>query len=320
MKTEAGSASMQLPHECLLKARLMSFRDDDGYQHHVRYWKPQRLHQGTVLFLHGIQSHGGWYGYSCQRLAEAGFEVVFPDRRGSGLNRQDRGHANSVKELQRDLFAHLEFVRREFPLGEGTPLPPLFLGGISWGGRLAVATALDWNRIAAKAKSPYTELAGLALLYPGIHSHFQPTRLQRLLLSIFARDILGYAKRDIPTNTPEQFTRTPGFVKWLSNDREMLRQASISFFRISQQLAERVSQLNLELKLPVLLMLADEDEIIDNDQTRFWFEALCVADKQLISYPGTRHTLEFEPTRDQFIADLINWLRTHSPTNTKAVS
>ena len=49
--------------------------------------------RGYVVALHGIQSHSGWYEYSSGRMCEAGFEVRFLDRRGSGENTEDRGHA-----------------------------------------------------------------------------------------------------------------------------------------------------------------------------------------------------------------------------------
>ncbi len=309
---------MLLPDECFLKARLMNFRDDDGYLHNLRYWTAQRLHRATILLVHGIQSHSGWYGYSCQKLAEAGFEVIFPDRRGSGLNLQDRGHAESIRQLINDLFKHLQYIREKYPLEQST-LPPLFLGGISWGGRLAVASALDWNRYATKAGSSYSELAGLTMLYPGIHSHFSPTGFQRFLLKIFARDILGTFQRDIPTNTPELFTRTPAFLDWMANDKWTLRRATVSFFRISQELVERTGRDVLPLNLPLLLMLAGDDEIIDNTKTSRWFDSLPSADKHSTTYPGTRHTLEFEPTRDQFIQDLIDWLTVRA-TPTKALT
>ena len=53
--------------------------------------------------LHGVQSHGGWYSGLGRRLAEAGYETSFPDRRGSGSNTADRGHAPSVRRLLADL-------------------------------------------------------------------------------------------------------------------------------------------------------------------------------------------------------------------------
>ena len=61
----------------------LTIRLPDGYRAYARLWKanPSRA---AVLFLHGIQSHAGWYDLSASRLAQAGFTVLQPDRRGSG--------------------------------------------------------------------------------------------------------------------------------------------------------------------------------------------------------------------------------------------
>ena len=58
----------------------------DGYRWHYRRYAPPGEPRGRVVFLHGIQSHGGWYARSCAQLAAAGYEVYFLDRRGCGLN------------------------------------------------------------------------------------------------------------------------------------------------------------------------------------------------------------------------------------------
>src|SRR5436190_17188908 len=85
----------------------------DGYRFFVRVWEaapaggPLARSPATapaftadrplarVFLLHGIVSHGGWYTPTCGRLAEAGFEVHFLDRRGCGLNAQARGDVDS---------------------------------------------------------------------------------------------------------------------------------------------------------------------------------------------------------------------------------
>ena len=59
-----------------------TFTAGDGYRWHYRGYLgaatlplgPPRAH---VVCLHGIQSHAGWYGYSCHQLSQAGFAVSF---------------------------------------------------------------------------------------------------------------------------------------------------------------------------------------------------------------------------------------------------
>src|SRR4051812_36973547 len=107
----------------------------DGYPIHVVVWPAPGPVRGRVVVLHGVQSHGGWYHGLGRTLAGAGYETHFPDRRGSGANRGDRGHTPSAGRLVRDITERLGALR------ERDSKVPIVLAGISWGGKLAVVTA-----------------------------------------------------------------------------------------------------------------------------------------------------------------------------------
>src|SRR5439155_23987157 len=107
----------------------------DGYPIHVATWPAEGPTRGRVVVIHGVQSHGGWYhGLGCT-LGASGYETHFPDRRGSGANQRDRGHAPSARRLVADLAELLGLLR------DRDPAPPIALAGISWGGKLAVLVA-----------------------------------------------------------------------------------------------------------------------------------------------------------------------------------
>ena len=75
-----------------ISPRVMTHTAGDDYRWHYRFYPPTgQPRPARIVYLHGIQSHGGWYEGSCAHLAAAGFPVYFLDRRGSGLNEQDRG-------------------------------------------------------------------------------------------------------------------------------------------------------------------------------------------------------------------------------------
>src|SRR5690606_33166458 len=52
----------------------------------LRVRKLGRDGQPTILFQHGIQSHSGVWERIARPLAEKGFQVLMPDRRGHGLS------------------------------------------------------------------------------------------------------------------------------------------------------------------------------------------------------------------------------------------
>src|SRR5690349_4986904 len=121
----------------------------DGYRFRYRRYDAT-VPKAHVVFVHGIQSHSGWYERSCTLLARAGFTISFLDRRGAGMNERDRGDAPGFRRLLDDIAGVLRGLRH-------TPALPLFLAGISWGGKLVTAL---------QRRHPGL-VNGLALLCPG---------------------------------------------------------------------------------------------------------------------------------------------------------
>src|SRR5262245_50389533 len=93
--------------------------------------------RGTVVYLHGIQSHGAWYLETASELARRGYSVYLPDRRGSGRSGGPRGHFPSAESLVDDVRRMVELARAE------TGDVPLFLVGGCWGARTALGYALE---------------------------------------------------------------------------------------------------------------------------------------------------------------------------------
>src|SRR5215212_440752 len=136
----------------------------DGYSIHVAVWPTPGPPRGRVVVLHGVQSHGGWYHGLGRTLAEGGYETHFPDRRGSGANRSDRGHARSSGRLVADVAEYLRTLRGH------DPAVPTALAGISWGGKLAVVAA---------GKHPGL-VDALVLICPGLHPRVGVSRREQL--------------------------------------------------------------------------------------------------------------------------------------------
>jgi alpha-beta hydrolase superfamily lysophospholipase len=273
----------------------------DGYVWRYRRYlpaagTPPRAH---VVAIHGIQSHGGWYEYSCTRLAQAGHVVSFLDRRGSGLNDRARGDAPSFRRLIDDI---IEFLSRSSPL----PHAATFLIGISWGGKLAAAVPCCRPAL----------IDGLVLMCPG----FFPRLSARQKRMAFLASVIGIVRPTqrfpIPLNDPELFTTTARWQQYLRDDSLALHKATGRFLGASLHLDRYLQYVPRRLHLPALLMLAENDRIIDNGPTCRYFQRLAAADKRIIEYAGAQHTLEFEPRPDLFIGDLIDWFRKHDGVKT----
>jgi alpha-beta hydrolase superfamily lysophospholipase len=282
---------------------LEEFTAGDGYRWRYRRYLPPGEPHAEIVFIHGIQSHGGWYERSCAELAKSGFAVSFLDRRGSGLNSQNRGDAPSFRRLLDDLAEFLTQVprsvnRANIPTGTAklTKLP-LFLTGISWGGKLVVAL---------ERRHPGL-VDGLILLCPGFFPRVHPSIWQRLRI-IWARLFRPRKLLPIPLNDPALFTPTPRWQEYLRHDPLRLHQATARLFIESVRLDRYLRHVPKYVHVPVLLLLAAEDRIIHNAKTRAFVERFATKDKQVIEYAGAHHTLEFEAEPDRFITDIKSWL------------
>lgn len=259
----------------------------DGYRWRYRRYTPGGTPKGHVVCIHGIQSHGGWYTHSCEELCRAGYVVSFIDRRGSGLNEQDRGDAPGFRRLLDDLA---EFLRTEKSL-------PQYLVAISWGGKLA----------AALQKRHPGLVQAIALICPGFFAKVKPPILSRLGI-LLARLFRPRKRFAIPLSEPDLFTANPARQQFIVNDRLGLRQATARLLVESVRLDAYLKLVPPHVTVPVLLMLAGQDRIINNDRTRAFVQTFASADKRIIDYPDAHHTLEFEPDPARFIADLQAWL------------
>lgn len=262
----------------------------DGYLAYARLWHADPV-RGGVLYLHGIQSHCGWYETSARRLAEAGFAVLQPDRRGSGRNSQDSGHADSTQQLLDDAFTCAAY------LTERTGCEKLHLLGVSWGGKLVTATHVT--------RPELTE--SLTLITPGLFPVVGVSNAEKFRIGI---SMMSAPRRlyDIPLNDPELFTSMPEKMRYLREDEYQIHQATAGFYLASRRMDKVFNRLSGATPVPIHLMLAHDERIIDNEETRRFVRGLHWRNTVITTYHESRHTLEFDPDREVFLEDLVAWI------------
>ncbi len=276
---------------------IQEFVASDNYRLQGRVWLPDvEQSRATLVVLHGIQSHSGWYEYSCGKLCAQGYRVCFYDRRGSGLNPQERGHTPHWQRLVQDVVQLLTHIRKQRQ--QSGQQSPVILQAMSWGAKLAAVVA---------AQRPDL-IDGLALLYPGIKALVKPTGWQKIQLKLAQQ--LGVSKKQIaiPLNDPALFTGEKSGQVFINTDPLALREVTVSFLLANRELDRLADQAAEQIKCPTLCLLAGKDQIIDNPATEAYFHRIAADQKRLIQYPDARHTLEFEPNREQIVADYSGWL------------
>ncbi len=245
----------------------------------------------AVLYLHGIQSHGGWYEWSASVLAQAGKLVVLPDRRGSGMNDAARGDTPSAEQWLADLDDIADAVERQYGVRRWA------ICGVSWGGKLALA----WAR-----RRP-DRVSRLLLVAPGLFPAVGVGIVERLRI---AGALLFSPSRRfaIPLSDAALFTDNPAGRDFIVSDGLKLTHATARFLWQSTRLGRMALRRPEEhITTPVALLLAERDRIIRNQPTEQWLRASCAGELEVKRFAGAAHTIEFEPDTTSYEQVLRAW-------------
>ncbi|MGC9455415.1 MAG: alpha/beta fold hydrolase [Phycisphaerae bacterium] len=258
----------------------------DGHRSDTYHYIPSGRRSGPpVVYLHGIQSHPGWFTGSCEHLARQGREVFAVTRRGSGADSEHRGDAPSVDLLLDDVDRAVGFA------ADSTGCERVHLLGVSWGGKLAAAYACEKDRS--------SRLASLVLVAPGIVPQVDVSVGVKLRVAL---SLLLSPERlfEIPLSDVELFTDNEPMKQFIRNDHLSLRRATARFLYVSRKLDRYLrTRPRGAICCETTLILADRDRIVDNHRTREVVGRL-TAGRDVVVELGGAHTLEFEPDPTPF--------------------
>ena len=248
----------------------------------------------ALVYLHGIESHAGWFAIAASRLRDQGFDVYCLDRRGSGLNRENRGlisgHVDAYETLMADIDAFITPLHDRYD--------QVFLLGLSWGGKLALAYGLSHPEA----------VDGLVLITPGLHAKVDVGLLTKLKISLLSP--LNPTAR-VPTPIrPEMFTTTPVYLDYIRNDPLRLRSATVRFFWQSHRLDRYVDQNIAANRLPLQLFLASNDSIIDNQGVLQVLQQGGEPGLDVLWYEDQTHSIQLDAP-ERLVRDMADWIKRH---------
>ncbi|MCH8965031.1 MAG: alpha/beta hydrolase, partial [Planctomycetes bacterium] len=166
----------------------------------------------------------------------------------------------------------------------------------------ALATALE--QAGQQAKS---------LVCPGLFPRVDVSGAEKFRIGL---SMVGNRRRlfDIPLNDPHLFTSQPERIEFLRTDEFTLHQVTASFFLASRRMDCVLRDLPRISPMPLHLMIADDDDIIDAGQTVEFVRELRWPSTRITHYPDCKHTLEFESVREEYWGDLVDWLTSEMET------
>jgi alpha-beta hydrolase superfamily lysophospholipase len=229
-----------------------------------------------VVFVAGVESHGGWYEKTLRHLVDRGISSYFIDRRGSGRSGGTRGDIPSLSRLQKDLEEFTDFIRREHETDE------LILAAISWGAKWALHS---WSQL---SPNPYRKLI---LITPGFFRQVD-LPLSKKLEAGAASLVNPHALFPIPIST-ESFTQSPEKLNFLKEDLFRLKQVTAGFLKVNLMLDIFLKDLKGIFPQPVHLFEAGIEKIVHNEKNEEFLRKHFF-DLKVTHYLKAYHTLEFE--------------------------
>ena len=237
----------------------------------------------ALVYLHGIESHAGWFALAADALRNQGFDVYCLDRRGSGLNRENRGflsgYVDDYGTLLADIHAFIAPLRERYQ--------HVFLVGLSWGGKLALSYGLTHPQDVDGLDVSFANKLKIALLSPLNPGARVPVPIQ-----------------------PEMFTTTPLYLDYIRDDPLRLTSATVRFFWQSHRLDKYVDRNIAANRLPVQLFLAGKDTIIDNDGVLELLQGQAPG-LDVLSYEDQTHSIQLDAPQ-RLVDDMTDWINGHS--------
>ncbi|MBX9686364.1 MAG: lysophospholipase [Candidatus Obscuribacterales bacterium] len=252
----------------------------------LRSWGQFQGAQGVALLVHGLGAHSAWFEAEARELAKRGFFVLAYDHCGFGNRR--RRPFKSYKQWIDDLAAVLAFVSAKF-----TGLP-LYLMGNSMGALVVMAT------------SQIVKVSGIVIFSPGFDGHpkaFTPAyKISSVLSAIFAPQR--------PVSLPYGFelvSRDSSVREWLEKDEEKRVAVPGSMLFELLKLSQHVLANLKATAVPVLMITAGQDRIVNNELNGKLFARLNAPSKKHVHLPEAWHDLMFDPQLDEVADEISLW-------------
>lgn len=276
------------------------YPSSDGTQIAAYRWDPAGAPRAVVQLTHGMGEHAQRYGHVARALNDAGFAVYAQDHRGHGASADPEALGDmgpgSWPALVEDIGLLSARIRAEHP---GLPL---ILLGHSMGSFAVQQYLLDHS--ADVDGAVLTGTAAIDVLEPALDLD------QPLDLAMF--------------NAPFQPARTD--FDWLSRD-EAIVDAYIAdrycgfgidpgsaklMFVGARRLADAAQVGAMRPGLPVYIAVGEADPVNGGlallTPLTDRYAAAGLTDVTVRTYPGARHEVLNETSKDEITTDLINWI------------
>ncbi|WP_010274153.1 alpha/beta hydrolase [Paenibacillus senegalensis] len=245
--------------------------------------------RGAIVLVHGAGEHFARYEWLCEQLNKEGFSVYGGDLPGYGRTAGKRGHINSFAQY----FQAVERWLQQASYKDR----PVYLLGHSMGGLVTIRYAME--------NSP--QVNGIILSSPCLKLYRQVSRSLEMLVSVLNRSLPGLQfKSGIQ---PGAVSRSKEVQRRVTDDPYYAKKVSVRWYKeLSSAMAIAREQTSRFPDIPLLVMQAGDDLVVQAEASREWYAKLEIPDKHYREWPGLYHELFNEPEKQEVFAYMLDWL------------
>lgn len=262
----------------------------------VRCYSPEEIHPAqnrSLVIVHGTSEHGGRYDHVARAAVEQGWQVIVPDLRGHG---QSVGVPVHVDRFERYLL-DLDTLWQYFELN---PRRTALLGH-SFGGMIS----------ARFAQTRPNRVATLTMMSPLLGLKVE---VDRFTLCIGKLMSLLMPTTRFKSRVPAEHTcSNPEVLKRREVDPLIHRSVTAAwFFQMKQALADVWTE-SKAVTIPLLLMQAGADQIVDPAASERWIKTVGSSDVGFQNLEGHYHELLNELDWPTTLDAVMEWLEARIP-------
>ncbi|MBB5172819.1 alpha/beta hydrolase [Texcoconibacillus texcoconensis] len=250
--------------------------------------------KGVFVLVHGAGEYHRRYNWVIERLNEQGFHVVMGDLPGQGTTKGKRGHIDSFDQYTAQISKWLD-AARPFAL-------PTFLFGHSMGGLITIHYL----------EAHHPDVDGIILSSPCLGLLNPPSLAKKAAGNVFNR--IAPSVRFSSGLDAGSGTRDENMRKRDEADTLLVKKVSVRWYRelerAMKQAKERVTTFP---DLPLLVLQAGDDRIVNKHDVNKWFDSLHLKDKWYKEWDGLYHEVLNEPEKEDVFRYMQTFVDLHTP-------
>lgn len=247
--------------------------------------------KGVFVIVHGAGEYHVRYDWTIKKLNQFGYHVIIGDLPGQGLTEGLHGHVNSFSDYKK--------VVKKWIVSAKAYKLPVYLLAHSMGGLISIHLLME------QKEQYFPDIVILSSPCLGLVN--KPSR---------AKEVLSYVlnvtmpRLRFPSNVPRGAgTKDEWMRKRDLEDTNLVRKVSVRWYRELNQAMERaLHEADRFPNLPLYVMQAGNDLIVDKACVKAWFNRLDITNKYYKEYAGLYHEVLNEPEKNEVLADLLGFV------------